>query len=119
MMTSVPTAPDLAVVRRHVGAVGAARVSPNGEVIRAELPPGVHAETFAIMAATMVGASATAALELHRAPPRCVVSQSADATIVVLRTGPTELLALVFDTRIDLAAVLEAVEHPAGADGAA
>ena len=98
-------------LRRRTGAIAAAVVSRDGTVRCADLPAGVHAETFAILCATVVGAAATAALELGRAPPDRVVVEGSDTTTLIVATGSNALLVLTVESSTETSRVAIDVER--------
>ena len=65
------------------GAIGSAAISRDGTIIAADIPKGTNIETFAIMMATIIGATVTAAAELNRSPPRTIIAESEDTKILI------------------------------------
>ncbi|MEM3396443.1 MAG: roadblock/LC7 domain-containing protein [Thermoplasmata archaeon] len=97
------------------GAIAVAVVSRDGLVIAAEMPPGVYTETFAIMCATILGASITATSELKRATPERIVIESSDTRTIILGAGKKALLICVVDSTKDLNMVLSEMQKAADA----
>jgi predicted regulator of Ras-like GTPase activity (Roadblock/LC7/MglB family) len=90
----------------NTGALAVAVVSRDGLVIAAEMPPGVYTETFAIMCATILGASITALSELKRTTPERVIIESSDTRTIILGAGKKALLICVVDSAKDMNVVL-------------
>lgn len=57
-------------LKTEFGSVASAVVSRDGLLIAADFPEGIAAETFTIMAATMMGAASTAHSELRIGQPK-------------------------------------------------
>ncbi|MEM3444494.1 MAG: roadblock/LC7 domain-containing protein [Thermoplasmata archaeon] len=93
------------------GAIAVAVVSRDGLVIAAEMPPGVYTETFAIMCATILGASITAISELKRATPEKILIESSDTRTVIMGAGKKALLICVVDSTKDLNLVLSEMQR--------
>jgi len=99
-------------------AEAAAVISRDGGVLAAELPPSVSQETFSIMCAAILGAGLTASTELRHKPPRRVVLDSEDSTIVIQEIGRRAMVVLVLppDVPLDrLEGVLRRFSESAGA----
>jgi predicted regulator of Ras-like GTPase activity (Roadblock/LC7/MglB family) len=93
-------------LRIRTDARAVALVSRDGQVLFADLPSGVYAETFSMMCATILGAAVTAHAELSQAPPVRVVLEADDATTVVVGCGPAALLVAVVPPTGDSSALL-------------
>ena len=87
---------------REAGAVAAAIVSRDGNVLAANLPAGVSKETFSIMCATIHGAGMTVSNELRRGPPQRIVLDSAEGRVVIAEAGRRVLLVVVLAPGTDL-----------------
>jgi len=98
-------------LKARVSGAAVALVSRDGSVLHAEMPPGTYVETFAIMCATLVGAAATASLELDRAPPTRIVVEGSDSTTVLVTSGPKSLLVAVASQDSDPPHVVREVER--------
>jgi predicted regulator of Ras-like GTPase activity (Roadblock/LC7/MglB family) len=81
--------------RARIGAVAVAWVGADGSIRSAAGPPGLSLDTFAIMAASMMGAARTIPAELGRSAPDRLVADAPDAAIFVVPVGPLELLVAV------------------------
>ena len=92
------------------GALGTALASRAGLLLYADLPVATLADTFAIMCATILGAAATTAVELGRAPPSRVTVEGADGVTIIVPVGPGALLATISGRHSDLARVSGEVE---------
>ncbi|MGC8912821.1 MAG: roadblock/LC7 domain-containing protein [Thermoplasmata archaeon] len=99
----------------NTGAIAVAVVSRDGLVIAAEMPPGVYTETFAIMCATILGASITATSELKRTTPDRIILESSDTRTVILGAGKKALLICVVDSTKDLNMVMGEMQKAADA----
>ena len=104
-------------LKARVSGAAVALVSRDGSVLYAEMPPGTYVETFAIMCATLMGAAATANLELHRAAPTRIVVEGADATTLVVASGRKSLLVVVVGRDVNALSVVREVEPFASALG--
>jgi uncharacterized protein len=93
----------------RLNAIATAFVSRDGSVLYADLPSGMFVETFAIMCATIVGAAATAAVELGRAAPDRVVIEGEDSVTVLIGSGRRALLVAVVERSAHLPGVFHEV----------
>jgi hypothetical protein len=104
------TAEDLGRVlidMRRAGYVRAmAVVSREGILVAYDMPPDVHAETFAAMAAIMLNAAETAALELHEAPPDRLIVETDEGKLVVAGAGERMMLVALIEARAGLGHVI-------------
>ncbi len=98
-------------LHRRISAIATAWISRDGQILSADLPSEVYAETFAIMCATVLGAGATASAELNRSPPDRVVLHGGDSTTVIVGSGRKAMLVAVVDSSADLARVLAEVTN--------
>jgi predicted regulator of Ras-like GTPase activity (Roadblock/LC7/MglB family) len=97
-------------LRARIEGIATALVARNGTVLYADLPVEVHAETWAIMCATIVGAAVTANGEVGRAPPDRVVLDGADSRTVIVASGTQALLVATVPGCADLARVATELE---------
>ena len=67
-------------------------VSRDGLLMASDISAGIHAETFAAMNATMMGAAETAVSELKKGFPDRVIIESKEAKVIVTGAGPKALL---------------------------
>jgi predicted regulator of Ras-like GTPase activity (Roadblock/LC7/MglB family) len=81
---------------REAGVDAVAVVSRDGSVLGADLPQGVSKETFSIMCATIHGAGMTVSTELKRSPPKQILLQTAEGTVVIAEAGRRALVVFVF-----------------------
>jgi predicted regulator of Ras-like GTPase activity (Roadblock/LC7/MglB family) len=105
------TADPGAVVKdltQRLGALGTALISRDGLVGWAQLPPGMYAETFGVLCATVFGAAAAALRELGRTPPERIVLEGPDVRILLVPSGGRALLVVVLDRAASLEAAIEA-----------
>ncbi len=98
-------------MRQRTGAVVAAILARDGTVLSADVPPGVSAETFAILCATIFGAAGTLGSELRRGRPQRGFVDGPETTTALLAAGPEAILALTSDRSVPRA---EARAHAEG-----
>jgi predicted regulator of Ras-like GTPase activity (Roadblock/LC7/MglB family) len=98
--------PVLSDLRRAGGIRAAAVVSREGILIASDLPPEVHAETFAAMAAIMLGAAETAALEMNEATPDRLIVETDEGRLVVAGAGERMMLVTLTDARTGLGHII-------------
>ncbi len=101
-------------LKTRIGGTATALVSRDGRVLYADVPTGVHPETFAIMCATILGAAATANTELNRAPPERIVVEGNDSKTIIVGSGTKALLVAVVDRTSDVTKLLGDVVQVAG-----
>jgi len=102
MMATANVRTAIQVLKGRIGGSAVALVSRGGQVMAAELPPEVSAETFSIMCATIYGAAVTANAELGRAPPERIAIPGNDAITMIVRSGSRAVLVGVVDPGSDL-----------------
>jgi uncharacterized protein len=95
----------------RIEGVATALVSRNGVFLFGEMPPGVYAETFAVMGATILGAAAAANTELGRGLPQRIIIEGIDSTTVIVGWGGEALLVTVVDKSADVNKILEELAH--------
>ena len=93
-------------LKTRIGAVASALVSKDGMVLYADLPDGVQTETFAMMCATILGAAATANIELNRAPLAHIIVDGPDSKTLIVGSGKKAFLVAVVDHNADTKNVL-------------
>lgn len=81
---------------------GSAVVTRDGLPMVSALPAGVNRETFAAMAATMMGAAETAASEVEPTTATRVVAEFANLRLVAVGAGPDLLFVTVCDSHHDM-----------------
>lgn len=95
----------------NIGGVEASAVaSRDGLLIYSTLSQKQHAETFAAMSATMLGAAETTSTELGKGIPERVVVESKDGKLVVTGAGPRALLIIMTEPDAGLGLILVEVE---------
>jgi predicted regulator of Ras-like GTPase activity (Roadblock/LC7/MglB family) len=85
-------------------------VSRDGLLINSNIPGGVKAETFAAMAATMLGAAETATAELNKGLPNRVIIESKNGKLVCMGSGPKALLVVLTKSDTGLGLILVELE---------
>lgn len=98
-------------LRARTESIAGALIGREGRVLYADLPTQVYADTFAIMCAAVLGAAATANLELGRAPPTRIIAESPDSRTLLLACGRDAFLVLVTPASSDLESV-ESIASP-------
>ncbi|HUL62304.1 MAG TPA: roadblock/LC7 domain-containing protein [Methanocella sp.] len=103
-----PAEPDkvLSDMRRGGEIRAVAIVSRDGVLVAADMPPGVHAETFAAMAAIMLGAAETAALEIEMAMPDRLIVETDEGKLLVAGAGERMMLVALADAKAGLSHVI-------------
>ncbi|MDY6930890.1 MAG: roadblock/LC7 domain-containing protein [Halobacteriota archaeon] len=92
---------------KRIGNIEAsAIVSRDGLLMSSDIPGGVHAETFAAMNATMMGAAETAISELNRGVPDRIIIESQEAKVIVTGAGPKALLVVMSRAEAGLGLIL-------------
>lgn len=92
---------------RRIGGIEASAVaSRDGLLIYSTVSRKFHAETFAAMAATMLGAAETATTELGRGIPERVIVESKHGRIIVTGAGPKALLLVTTEPNAGLGLIL-------------
>ncbi|MDY6958764.1 MAG: roadblock/LC7 domain-containing protein [Halobacteriota archaeon] len=96
---------------KRVGNIEAsAVVSRDGLLMASDIPGGVHAETFAAMNATMMGAAETAVSELKKGIPDRVIIESKEAKVIVTGAGQKALLVVMSRPEAGLGLILVEME---------
>ncbi|MDI6902146.1 MAG: roadblock/LC7 domain-containing protein [Methanocellales archaeon] len=88
-------------------------VSTDGLLIAASVPEGTHAETFAAMSATMLGAAETATAELRRGVPDRVIVETKKGKLITVGAGPKALLVVMTSPEAGLGLTLIEMERAA------
>jgi len=109
MMASQNVDAVLGDLKNRVGAIATALISRNGHVVHGEVPTGCHAETLAVMCATILGAAATARTEVGQAPPERIVVEGSGASLILVPAGPRALLVAAVDDSTELRTVVDQV----------
>ena len=97
---------------KHIGGIEASAVaSRDGLLIFSTVSRKFHADTFAAMAATMLGAAETATTELGKGIPERVIVESKHGKIIATGAGPKALLLVTTEPNASLGLILvEAVK---------
>ncbi len=85
---------------------GSAIITRDGLLIASDVDSSIHAETFAAMSATMLGAAETATLELKKGALDRVIVESKDAKIIAGGAGEKALLVVMTSTEAGLGLIL-------------
>ncbi|MFW6196152.1 MAG: roadblock/LC7 domain-containing protein [Thermoplasmatota archaeon] len=93
------------------GIRGSAVIDKEGNVYSSDLPRSIHEETFAIMCATIVGASNSANSELDRSRTNKVIIDSKEGHIVIANTKNNLLLTVIVDKKRELGMIFEEIEN--------
>jgi hypothetical protein len=96
----------LAGLKRTGNVQASAIVSRDGLLMASDIPQNIHAEAFAAMNATMVGAAETAVSELQKGVLARVVIESRDVKIIACGAGPKALLVVMFGPEAGLGLIL-------------
>jgi len=107
MMATPTVGAVLADLKNRVGAIATALVLRNGAVVHAEMPEGSYADTFAVMCATVLGAAATASVEVGRALPERIVVEGRDSRLILVAAGSKALLVAAVDASADLRTIVD------------
>ncbi|MDG6220696.1 MAG: roadblock/LC7 domain-containing protein [Candidatus Thermoplasmatota archaeon] len=76
--------PDRMLMERHEGIIASAVITRKGDVISFSLPDSIDVQTFSIMCATIMGASATTSKDFGGGIPEYVVARAEGANILML-----------------------------------
>jgi uncharacterized protein len=92
---------------KHIGGIEASAVaSRDGLLISSTVPRQFHADTFAAMAATMLGAAETATTELGKGIPERIIVESKYGKIIATGAGPKALLLVTTEPNASLGLIL-------------
>jgi predicted regulator of Ras-like GTPase activity (Roadblock/LC7/MglB family) len=92
---------------QNVGGIEALAIaSRDGLLICSNMPQKQNAETFAAMAATMLGAAETATAELGKGIPGRIIVESKHGKIIATGAGPKALLLVMTETNASLGLIL-------------
>ena len=80
--------------------------SRDGLLIFSNIVLKEHAETFAAMSATMLGAAETATLELRKGIPERIIVESDKGKIIATGAGPKALLVILTEPDASLGLIL-------------
>lgn len=103
-MTTIEELESILGVLKNAGGVEASAVaSRDGLLICSTIPKKQRAETFAAMAATMIGAAETAASELGKGLPERIIVESKNGKIIGMGAGDKAFLIVMTqnDAKVD------------------
>ena len=100
-------------LRKTGGVEACAAVSRDGLLIRGIIQKQQFAESFAAMAATMLGAAETATIELGKGVPNRVIVESDQGKLIAVGAGPKALLVVLVDSNTGLGLILLELEKAA------
>ncbi len=90
-----------------IGGIEASLVaSRDGLLIYSNTAMKEHAETFAAMSATMLGAAETATTELGKGIPDRIIVESMNGRIIAIGAGPKALLILTTNPDVSIGLIL-------------
>jgi len=111
-MTTIADLEKVLTDLRRTGDIEAsAIVSRDGLLMASDIPEGVHAETFAAMSATMLGAAETAVSELKKGLPDRVIVESKQGKVIATGAGPKALLVVMTPPEAGLGLILVEMER--------
>ncbi|MFQ6061650.1 MAG: roadblock/LC7 domain-containing protein [Methanosarcinales archaeon] len=115
MVTSIQVFEEVLNDLKKIGTIEAsAVVSRDGLLMLSDMPSGsTSAETFAAMAATMLGAAETATTELRKGVPDRVIVESEHGKLVAIGAGPKALLVVMTAPDAGLGLILVELEKAA------
>jgi predicted regulator of Ras-like GTPase activity (Roadblock/LC7/MglB family) len=97
---------------KNMGGVTASAVaSRDGLLIVSNMTTESHADTFAAMSATMLGAAETATTELGKGIPDRVIVESDHGKLVAMGAGPKALLVVLTEPDSGLGLILVELEN--------
>ncbi|UZE92339.1 MAG: roadblock/LC7 domain-containing protein [Methanosarcinales archaeon] len=100
-------------LRRTGDIEASAIVSRDGLLMASDIAEGIHAETFAAMSATMLGAAETAISELNKGIPDRVIVESKKGKVITTGAGPKALLVVMTPPEAGLGLILVEMEKAA------
>ncbi len=100
-------------LKRSGGVEACAAVSRDGLLIRSSIQKEQFAESFAAMAATMLGAAETASTELGKGVPNRVIVESSSGRLIAIGAGSKALLVVIVSPDAGLGLILLELEKAA------
>jgi len=92
---------------KNIGGIEASVVaSRDGLLIHSTISRKLHAETFAAMSATMLGAAETATTELGKGIPERIIVESDDGKIIATGAGTKAILLVMTEPDASLGLIL-------------
>ncbi|UZE92569.1 MAG: roadblock/LC7 domain-containing protein [Methanosarcinales archaeon] len=111
-MTTIADLEKVLTDLRRTGDIEAsAIVSRDGLLMASDIPESVHAETFAAMSATMLGAAETAVAELKKGIPDRLIIESKKGKVITTGAGPKVLLVVLTSPEAGLGLILVEMER--------
>jgi len=111
-MTTIADLEKVLTDLRRTGDIEAsAIVSRDGLLMASDIPESVHAETFAAMSATMLGAAETAVAELKKGIPDRLIIESKEGKVITIGAGPKVLLVVLTAPEAGLGLILVEMER--------
>ncbi len=111
-MTTIADLEKVLTDLRHTGDIEAsAIVSRDGLLMASDIHESVHAETFAAMSATMLGAAETAVAELKKGIPDRLIIESKKGKVITTGAGPKALLVVLTSPEAGLGLILVEMER--------
>ncbi len=106
-MTTTETLEKIVKDLKLLGGIEASVVaSRDGLLIYSDAEKKQNPETFAAMAATMLGAAETATIELRKGIPERIIVESMDGKIIAIGAGPKALLIVLTEPEAGLGLIL-------------
>ncbi|HLB71629.1 MAG: roadblock/LC7 domain-containing protein [Candidatus Methanoperedens sp.] len=106
-MTTVEMLEKILNDLKNIGGIEASAVaSRDGLLIYSTVSGKLHAETFAAMSATMLGAAETATAELGKGIPERIIVESKDGKIITMGAGSKALLVVMTEPDAGLGLIL-------------
>ncbi|MCK4718112.1 MAG: roadblock/LC7 domain-containing protein [Thermoplasmata archaeon] len=102
---------DRLLMEKFPSLIASAVVGIDGEPLSMGLPSGMCVQTFSIMCATILGASATANKEFGGGRPESVLVEGEGIRILVVPAGRRKLLACVAKAEDDTSALLKGMKE--------
>jgi predicted regulator of Ras-like GTPase activity (Roadblock/LC7/MglB family) len=99
----------LGILKNTRGVEASAVASRDGLLICSTIPKKQRAETFAAMAATMVGAAETAASELGKGIPERIIVESKQGRIIGTGAGDKAFLIVMTQNDVRIDVILEEI----------
>ncbi len=106
-MTTTEMLEDALNTLKNIGGIEASAVaSRDGLLIYSTISRKLHAETFAAMSATMLGAAETATIELGKGIPERIIVESDNGKIIATGAGNKALLLVMTEPDASLGLIL-------------
>ena len=100
---------------KQMGGITASSIaSRDGILIVSDMESESHAETFAAMSATMLGAAESATTELGKGIPDRVIVESNHGKLIAMGAGPKALLVILTEPDAGLGLLLVELEKSVG-----